>query len=80
MLRGVSLVAGAVVLTVAGTTFEVSGAAPQDRKTVSYRGASVQVPSDWPVVDLAEDPARCARFDVNVVYLGRQRDDAICPA
>ncbi|MGH2725794.1 MAG: glycoside hydrolase domain-containing protein, partial [Actinomycetota bacterium] len=62
----------------AGTTFDASAAA--DRKTVSYRGVSVQVPSDWPVVDLTEKPARCARFDVSVVYLGRQSDEAICPA
>lgn len=80
MLRRASLIVGAVLLTAIGTTVGASGAAPQDRATVSYRGVEVRVPSDWPVVDLERDTGRCARFDINVVYLGRQSGDALCPA
>ncbi|WP_141843443.1 glycoside hydrolase domain-containing protein [Humibacillus xanthopallidus] len=47
---------------------------------VSYRGVSLDVPSDWQVVDLAADPSRCVRLDVNAVYLGDPGPQQDCPA
>ena len=38
-------------------------------RTVSYRGATVTVPSGWPVHDLAGRPG-CVRFDRHAVYRG----------
>ncbi|MEX2555983.1 MAG: glycoside hydrolase domain-containing protein [Actinomycetota bacterium] len=49
-------------------------------KVVSFGGVTVRVPPDWPVVDLRREPTRCARFDVNTVYLGHQGPEALCPA
>ncbi|MEU4565264.1 glycoside hydrolase domain-containing protein [Micromonospora sp. NPDC023956] len=54
-------------------------AAPPDERTVSYRGYQVTVPADWRVVDLAEDPHACVRFDRPTVYLGRPGDEPWCP-
>ncbi len=80
MRRRAGLVVCAVAMTVAGSTLGASGAPAAQRKTVSYAGVEVRVPPGWPVVDLGADPAACARFDVSVVYLGRQSDDAVCPS
>ena len=38
------------------------------------------VPADWPVHDLAADPATCVRFDVHAVYLGHPGADMACPS
>jgi hypothetical protein len=49
-------------------------------RTVSYALAEVDVPSSWPVYDLAADPSRCVRFDEHAVYLGQQGPSPSCPA
>ncbi|WP_232376491.1 glycoside hydrolase domain-containing protein [Amycolatopsis aidingensis] len=49
-----------------------------DTRAVDYRGYLVQVPDTWRVVDLAEQPGACVRFDVPTVYLGRPGDQASC--
>ncbi|HET8598953.1 MAG TPA: glycoside hydrolase domain-containing protein [Segeticoccus sp.] len=49
-------------------------------KQVAYHGVSVQVPADWPVVDLDRDPTACVRFDVQAVYLGEPGEQQDCPA
>lgn len=49
-------------------------------KDVDYRGYHVQVPKDWPVVDLAKAPRTCVRLDVSAVYLGTPGADQDCPA
>jgi hypothetical protein len=49
-------------------------------QTVTYRGLQFDVPADWPVHDLAADPATCVRFDVHAVYLGHPGADMDCPA
>ncbi|MBP0455879.1 DUF1906 domain-containing protein, partial [Kitasatospora sp. RG8] len=48
-------------------------------KTVSYQGLSLQVPSNWAVVDLAQAPDTCVRLDRNTVYLGHPGADQKCP-
>ena len=43
-------------------------------------GLHLQVPSDWPVYELASDPTRCVRLDMHAVYVGSQSATAVCPA
>lgn len=71
----------------AGGSTRVAASAPDTTtspatglKVVTYRGAAVDVPADWPVYDLSADPSRCARFDIHAVYLGHQGSAAVCPA
>ncbi|HET9657262.1 MAG TPA: glycoside hydrolase domain-containing protein [Kineosporiaceae bacterium] len=71
-----TLAAGACAAAVAGTA---SAAAPAATKSVSYLGLRLQVPQDWPVVDLAEQPQTCVRFDRHIVYLGHPGSDQQCP-
>ncbi|MEO6999257.1 MAG: glycoside hydrolase domain-containing protein [Terracoccus sp.] len=49
-------------------------------KQVVYHGVAVQVPSDWPVVDLTRRAHACARLDRSVVYLGAAPEQQDCPA
>ncbi|MEO3749942.1 glycoside hydrolase domain-containing protein [Streptomyces sp. B6B3] len=57
-----------------------SGAESDGTRTVSYQGYQVEVPDDWRVVDLAEDPTACVRFDRPTVYLGEPAAQQDCPA
>jgi len=47
---------------------------------VHYQSVTFQVPSNWPVYDLAQDPTRCVRYDVHAVYLGHEGSTPNCPA
>jgi hypothetical protein len=47
-------------------------------RTVSYRGASVTVPADWPVKEMAGRPG-CVRMDRQAVYVG-DPSRVTCPA
>ncbi|HEV2309864.1 MAG TPA: hypothetical protein VGU73_05040 [Acidimicrobiia bacterium] len=38
------------------------------------------MPKAWPVYNLASDPSRCVRYDVNAVYLGQEGPTPQCPA
>ncbi len=49
-------------------------------REVHYRGYAIDVPSPWPVYDLAADPSRCVRFDRHAVYLGQPGANQHCPA
>jgi hypothetical protein len=49
-------------------------------RTVSYQGYEIDVPSDWRVVNLDEDPTACVRFDRPAVYLGTPAAQQDCPA
>jgi hypothetical protein len=49
-------------------------------KVVRYHGYSLDVPSSWPVYDLARNPQTCVRFDRHAVYLGAPSPSAQCPA
>ena len=55
-------------------------AAAQGSMTVSYRGYEFQIPQTWPVIDLAEAPTTCVRFDQHAVYLGTPGETQSCPA
>lgn len=80
MKRSISRAALVPIAVASLLSVIVPAAAAQPRKTISYRGVEVSVPASWPVVDLGKDPTRCARFDVSVVYLGHQGEDALCPS
>lgn len=49
------------------------------RQPVSYHGYRIEVPADWQVVDLAENPRACLRFDRPAVYLGEPAEQSDCP-
>ncbi|CAM3685250.1 DUF1906 domain-containing protein [Kibdelosporangium persicum] len=66
------------VITLAATL--TGPAAATAERTVSYRGYELDVPAGWAVIDLAEHPAECVRFDRNAVYLGTPGPDQRCAA
>jgi len=49
-------------------------------RAIEYGGLRFEVPDDWPVYDLAQEPTRCVRFDQHAVYLGHAGPDQDCPA
>ena len=58
-----------------------SGFAPVSGwQAVTFGPVRFRVPADWPVVNLAEGPSRCVRFDVHAAYLGTQGLQPTCPA
>ncbi|WP_406864219.1 glycoside hydrolase domain-containing protein [Streptomyces sp. HUAS MG47] len=74
-----AVLAGIGALTVPGSPAAASP--PQtDRQTVSYHGYRIQVPADWQVVDLTENPRACLRFDRPAVYVGEPAEQNDCPA
>jgi len=54
---------------VAATVAAVPAGAATDTQTITYRGVSVTVPDDWPVLRL-DGLAGCVRLDRHAVYLG----------
>lgn len=75
--------AAAVLLAAASLTAVAAPAARAGTggsRTVDYYGYRLQVPAGWQVVDLAQDPRACVRFDKNTVYLGTPGADEDCPA
>ena len=73
---GMSLaVIGAMV---AATVAAVPAGAATDTETITYRGVSVTVPDDWPVLRL-DGQAGCVRLDRHAVYLGDPASSN-CPA
>ncbi len=49
-------------------------------RQVTYQGYTFQVPRSWPVVNLADHPATCVRFDRHAVYLGQPGTHQSCPS
>ena len=49
-------------------------------KVVQYLGYQIQVPSSWPVYNLATDPSKCVLFSTHAVYLGTPGSGQNCPA
>ncbi len=54
--------------------------APALARTVHYRGLRIEVPSSWPVFDLATRPSTCVRFNRHALYLGSPGAEQRCPA
>ncbi|MGW1998580.1 DUF1906 domain-containing protein, partial [Embleya sp. NPDC001921] len=51
-----------------------------DTKRVDYQGYTFDVPKSWPVLDLAQEPTTCVRFDRHAVYLGTPSAAQDCPS
>ena len=49
-------------------------------KVVSYLDHAFTVPESWPVVNLAQHPDTCVRYDEHAVYLGTPSTDQKCPS
>jgi hypothetical protein len=49
-------------------------------RLVAYRGTTLTVPRDWPVINLAAHPRQCVRFDRHALYLGTPGRNQRCPA
>ncbi|MFF2619202.1 glycoside hydrolase domain-containing protein [Kitasatospora sp. NPDC058046] len=79
-LRSAAVVAAAVLMAApaAGSAVAAPAGSP-DTKKVTYQGRVFQVPTAWPVVDLAADPQACVRFDQHAVYLGHPGEQQVCP-
>jgi hypothetical protein len=78
-----ALLATGVTLAAAVGAATAAQAAPADTTTtqdVPYLGYHFQVPGDWQVIDLAEHPDTCVRFDQHAVYLGTPGTEQDCPA
>jgi hypothetical protein len=75
------LLAGVAALsaTVMGLFAQPAGAA-SSWQSIRYAGESFQVPSSWPVYDLAGRPTTCVRFDRHAVYEGVAGGRGDCPA
>ncbi len=58
----------------------VAAAAPAAQRTIRYHGATVTIPTSWAVINLADDPAACVRFDRHALYLGTPSTTQACPA
>lgn len=58
----------------------VADSPPESPRSVTYHGYRIEVPAGWRVVDLAENPRACLRFDRPTVYLGEPGDQNDCPA
>jgi len=71
-LASVGLVGSQAILAQAST--------PTAGQTVAYQGIGMTVPSSWPVIQLADDPGHCVRFDQHGLYLGRPAEHQRCPA
>ena len=49
-------------------------------RVMRYLGYQFQVPSSWPVYNLATDPSKCVLFSTHAVYLGTPGSGQNCPA
>ncbi|MCX5415820.1 glycoside hydrolase domain-containing protein [Streptomyces sp. NBC_00059] len=58
----------------------LAGSSPESPRSVTYHGYRIEVPAEWQVVDLAENPRACLRFDRPAVYLGEPAEQNDCPA
>jgi Rv2525c-like, glycoside hydrolase-like domain len=49
-------------------------------RVLHYLGYQFQVPSSWPVYNLATDSSKCVLFSIHAVYLGTPGSGQDCPA
>ncbi len=75
--RGMVAALGAAVLVSQTAAMAVADDPPTGRQ-VAYRGAELDVPKEWKVVDLDKSPHACLRLDTPTLYLGHPRDQADC--
>jgi hypothetical protein len=76
-LAACAVLAGLIAPAAAGQ--EAAVQAPSLRQ-VSYLGYTFTVPGSWPVINDADHPHGCVRFDEHAVYLGVPGADQACPS
>lgn len=79
---GATLVVTAGVAAATAPTFAAPNDVPHreaQTQAVTYDGYRLEVPADWRVVDLADDPTTCVRYDKATVYLGHPGAEQDCP-
>jgi peptidoglycan hydrolase-like protein with peptidoglycan-binding domain len=74
-----AVLAGTGALAAPGSA-QAASPPESSRQTVTYHGYRIEVPAEWQVVDLAENPRACLRFDRPAVYLGEPADQNDCPS
>lgn len=77
-MRGGAVLSICLMMTVMSGV-SAAEARPVAQRVIDYGGFRVHVPGGWQVVDLAEEPNRCIRFDQNAIYLGLPRGEQHCP-
>ncbi len=80
MSRSLATINLALCALLAALTLPAAAMARARDRTIVYRGHAVDVPSGWPVYNLAADPSVCVRFNRLAVYLGLPGADQRCPA
>jgi hypothetical protein len=78
--RSLAAVAVIVALVAPASDSRASSDAPALLKPVPYLGYTFEVPSSWPVIDLAGSRPTCVRFDVHAIYLGDPASNQACPS
>jgi hypothetical protein len=78
--RSLAVVAVIVAVAAPAADSRASSDAPAPLKPVSYRGYTFEVPSTWPVIDLAASRQTCVRFDDHAIYLGDPARNQACPS
>lgn len=80
--HGRALAACAVLaaLTVPAAASDASASSAPGLKQVIYLGYSFEIPISWPVINNADHPRGCVRFDRHAVYLGIPGLNQNCPS
>ncbi len=66
-----------LVLSCAAARADAASAPPL--RAIVYAGYRFEVPASWPVINLAQQPRTCVRFDLHAVYLGKPAANENCP-
>jgi hypothetical protein len=75
---GLALAVGSVLALPGGNMTAEAAAAPPVR-AVFYAGYRFEIPASWQVINLAEQPRTCVRFDLHAIYLGTPAANESCP-
>lgn len=58
----------------------IPGSATAEKRSVRFDGRTIQVPTQWPVYRLKQNPRMCVRLDRRAVYLGTPSAQQRCPS
>ena len=77
--RLLAVLAGSGTLALSCAAASAVAASVPTLQAVSYAGYRFDVPASWPVINLAQQPQTCVRFDLHAVYLGTPAANESCP-
>jgi hypothetical protein len=72
--------AAIAALAVPATAGRASAGPASGLTPMAFGGYTFEVPRAWPVINLADHPGTCVRFDRRAVYLGTPARNQSCPA